>query len=105
MDYEKRFDDYVAYQASNRMAKQVLRMLVEEKQDKIPSPILLIGNSGTGKSYLTNAVLEGYRKMHPEKHVISLDGETFAEKLVVGSGDGEREEAARFKAECRNRES
>ena len=36
MSFDKLFDDYVAYQASNKMAKQVLRMLVEDTAAEIP---------------------------------------------------------------------
>ena len=105
MSSEKLFDDYVAYQASNAMAKQVLRMLVEDETAEIPSPILLVGDVGTGKTHLVNAVLEGYVKLHPEEGVIFLGAEEFAGRLVPASGGCNREEVAKFKAECRNRTS
>ena len=105
MTYEKMFDDYVAYQASNAMAKQVLRMLVEDETAEIPSPILLVGDAGTGKTHLVNAVLEGYIKRHPEESVLCLGAEEFAGRLLPVSGGGNREEVAKFKAECRNRTS
>ena len=105
MSFDKLFDDYVAYQASNNMAKQVFRMLVEDVKSEIPSPVLLIGNSGTGKTHLVSRVLEGYGELYPEKNVLCLGAEEFVGRLVPGLGSGDREEAAKFKAECRNRTS
>ena len=103
MSFDKLFDDYVAYQASNNMAKQVFRMLVEDVESEIPSLVLLIGDFCTGKTHLANAVLEGYAELRPEENVVSLGAEKFASKLVPDYGDGDREEAAKFKVECRNR--
>lgn len=105
MSFDKLFDDYVAYQASNNMAKQVFRMLVEDVESEIPSLVLLIGDFCTGKTHLANAVLEGYAELRPEENVVSLGAEKIASKLVPDYGDGDREEAAKFKAECRNRTS
>lgn len=105
MAYEKMFDDYVAYQTPNSMAKQVLRMLVEDETAQISSPILLVGDAGTGKTHLVNAVLEGYIKRHPEESVLCLGVEEFAGNLVPDSEGGNREAVAKFKAECRNRTS
>ena len=103
MSFDKLFDDYVACQASNNMAKQVFRMLVEDTAAEIPSPILLLGNHGTGKSHLVQSVLAGYEQLYPETNVLCLGAEEFASKLVPDYGDGDWEEAAKFKAECRNR--
>lgn len=103
MSFDKLFDDYVAYQASNNMAKQVFRMLVEDTAVEIPSPILLLGDHGTGKSHLVQSVLAGFGQLHPETNVLCLGAEEFASKLVPDYGDGDREEAAKFKVECRNR--
>ena len=103
MNYRKIFDDYVSYQKSNEMAKLIFRTLIEDPLNDIPSPILLIGDSGTGKTHLVDGVLAGFSELYPEKKVVFFRAEEFANRLVTIYRNGNHEDASNFKFECWSR--
>ena len=80
--YEYSFDTFIvgrsnefAYAASTAVARS-------DHTDMTYNPLFIYGHSGMGKTHLLNAIYNEIRKNHPEKNIILVTGENFANELI-----------------------
>lgn len=81
-DYEYTFDTFIvgrsnefAYAASTAVARA-------DHTDVTYNPLFIYGPSGMGKTHLLNAICNEINRLHPEKKVIFVTGESFANELI-----------------------
>lgn len=81
-DYEYTFDTFIvgrsnefAYAASTAVARA-------DHTDVTYNPLFIYGPSGMGKTHLLNAICNEINRLHPEKNVIFVTGESFANELI-----------------------
>ena len=80
--YEYSFDTFIvgrsnefAYAASTAVAKT-------DHTDMTYNPLFIYGHSGMGKTHLLNAIYNEIRSNFPEKNIILVTGEAFANELI-----------------------
>ena len=80
--YEYSFDTFIvgrsnefAYAASTAVAKS-------DHTDMTYNPLFIYGHSGMGKTHLLNAIYNEIKKNFPEKNIILVTGEAFANELI-----------------------
>ncbi len=81
-DYEYTFDTFIvgrsnefAYAASTAVARA-------DHTDVTYNPLFIYGPSGMGKTHLLTAICNEIKSLHPEKNVIFVTGEAFANELI-----------------------
>ncbi|MCS7046623.1 MAG: DnaA/Hda family protein [Gemmataceae bacterium] len=67
--------------ACNRVALAAARQLVEAPAD-VPSPLVLYGPVGCGKSHLLEGIYNGWRRQRPEWRVVFVTAEEFTHRFV-----------------------
>ena len=83
-NYSGKTDEHVLYIGRDKYGTNILVDLDRRAEDKTTSNILILGNSGQGKSYLMKLLLTNIRESG--KRVIVLDPESEYEELCLNLG-------------------
>ena len=83
-NYSGKTDEQGLYIGRDKYGTNILVDLDKRAEDKTTSNVLILGNSGQGKSYLMKLLLTNIRESG--KHVIVLDSESEYEELCQGLG-------------------
>ena len=79
-EYEYTFETFIEG-SSNKFACAACRYVAKEPA-KNYNPLFIYGNSGLGKTHLLNAVGHELKKNFPEKTIIYVKGDQFANELI-----------------------
>ncbi len=75
------FDNFVVG-SSNKFAHAAALAVAKNPSSNLYNPLFIYGNSGLGKTHLMGAIINYIKINHPDKTILYLTGENFANDLV-----------------------
>jgi len=80
-NYEYTFDTFIVG-PSNNFAYAACKAIATQQPGSY-NPLFIYSPSGLGKTHLLLAIANEIKKLHPEKNIISVSSETFANELIA----------------------
>ncbi len=81
-DYEYTFDTFIVGRSNEFAYAACTAVAKADHADVTYNPLFIYGPSGMGKTHLLNAICNSIKENHPEKKVILVTGEAFANELI-----------------------
>ncbi len=81
-NYDYTFDTFIVGR-SNEFAYAACSAVAKNYNNKDYNPLFIYGPSGLGKTHLLTAIMNEFKLRHPEKNIVFVTAETFANELIA----------------------
>lgn len=81
-DYEYTFDTFIVGRSNEFAYAACTAVAKADHADVTYNPLFIYGPSGMGKTHLLNAICHSVKENYPNKNVILVTGESFANELI-----------------------